>query len=285
MVIEYIEYVVTKLLTRSTSPFFFFINKRPTHTMDEREESVYMAKLAEQAERYQEMVDAMKKVAQLGTELTVDERNLFSVAYKNVIGARRAAWRIISSIEAKEVERNENEAKVHKVKEYREKIEAELTNICNDVLNVLDNHLIPSATSSESKVFYLKMKGDYLRYMAEFSTGDVRKDAANKALAAYKSAIEVASADMPPTNPIRLGLVLNFSVFYYEILNSQDEACSLAKQAFDDAISGLDKLSDDSYKETTLILQLIRENLSLWTSNKGDEDEGEKEEGGDDDKN
>jgi len=121
--------------------------------------------------------------------------------------------------------------------------------------------------------------------MAEFSTGDVRKDAANKALAAYKSAIEVASADMPPTNPIRLGLVLNFSVFYYEILNSQDEACSLAKQAFDDAISGLDKLSDDSYKETTLILQLIRENLSLWTSNKGDEDEGEKEEGGDDDKN
>jgi len=253
--------------------------------MDEREESVYMAKLAEQAERYQEMVDAMKKVAQLGTELTVDERNLFSVAYKNVIGARRAAWRIISSIEAKEVERNENEAKVHKVKEYREKIEAELTNICNDVLNVLDQHLIPSATSSESKVFYLKMKGDYLRYMAEFSAGDVRKDAANKALAAYKSAIEVASADMPPTNPIRLGLVLNFSVFYYEILNSQDEACSLAKQAFDDAISGLDKLSDDSYKETTLILQLIRENLSLWTSNKGDEDEGEKEEGGDDDKN
>jgi len=120
------------------------------------------------------------------------------------------------------------------------------------------------------------MKGDYLRYMAEFSTGDVRKEAANKALAAYKSAIEVA-ADMPPTNPIRLGLVLNFSVFYYEILNSQDEACSLAKQAFDDAISGLDKLSDDSYKETTLILQLIRENLSLWTANKGDDEDAEKD--------
>jgi len=235
-----------------------------------------MAKLAEQAERYSEMVDSMKKVAELGTELTVDERNLFSVAYKNVIGARRAAWRIISSIEAKEVERNENEAKVTKVKDYRKKIEAELTDICNDVLKVLDGHLIPSAAASESKVFYLKMKGDYLRYMAEFSTGDVRKEAANKALAAYKSAIEVA-ADMPPTNPIRLGLVLNFSVFYYEILNSQDEACSLAKQAFDDAISGLDKLSDDSYKETTLILQLIRENLSLWTANKGDDEDAEKD--------
>jgi len=245
-------------------------------SLPERDENVYMAKLAEQAERYSEMVDSMKKVAKLGTELTVDERNLFSVAYKNVIGARRAAWRIISSIEAKEVERNENEAKVTKVKDYRKKIEAELTDICNDVLEVLDSHLIPSAAASESKVFYLKMKGDYLRYMAEFSTGDVRKEAANKALAAYKSAIEVA-ADMPPTNPIRLGLVLNFSVFYYEILNSQDEACSLAKQAFDDAISGLDKLSDDSYKETTLILQLIRENLSLWTANKGDDEDAEKD--------
>jgi len=251
--------------------------------MDEREESVYMAKLSEQAERYPEMVEAMKKIAKLGTELTVDERNLLSVAYKNVIGARRAAWRIISSIEEKEVERNENENKVSKVKDYREKIEGELTEICNDILGVLDEHLVPSATSSESKVFYLKMKGDYLRYMAEFSTGDVRKEAANKALAAYKEAISVASEDMPPTNPIRLGLVLNFSVFYYEILNSQDEACNLAKKAFDDAISDLDKLSDDSYKETTLILQLLRENLSLWTSNKGDDEEGRDDEDGDED--
>jgi len=70
--------------------------------MGEREDNVYLAKLAEQAERYDEMVDAMKKVAALNVELTVEERNLLSVAYKNVIGARRAAWRIIASIEQKE---------------------------------------------------------------------------------------------------------------------------------------------------------------------------------------
>eukprot|EP01121_Diplochlamys_sp_Union-15-3_P014040 TRINITY_DN443_c0_g2_i1.p1 TRINITY_DN443_c0_g2~~TRINITY_DN443_c0_g2_i1.p1 ORF type:complete len:247 (-),score=61.83 TRINITY_DN443_c0_g2_i1:99-839(-) len=240
--------------------------------MDERETHVYTAKLAEQAERYQEMVDAVKHVAQLGTELSVDERNLFSVAYKNVIGSRRAAWRIISSIEAKEVERNESEAKIKKVRQYKEKVEAELNDICNDILSVLDNHLIPKASSSEPKIFYLKMKGDYLRYMAEFSTGDAKKSASDKALAAYTQALEVAKSDMLATNPIRLGLALNFSVFFYEIMNAHDEACKLAKQAFDDAISDLDKLSDDSYKETTLILQLIRENLSLWTSNKGDDD-------------
>ena len=71
---------------------------------------------------------------------------------------------------------------------------------------------------------------------------------------------------MAPTHPIRLGLALNFSVFYYEILNSPDRACHLAKQAFDDAIAELDTLSEDSYKDSTLIMQLLRDNLTLWTS-------------------
>lgn len=72
--------------------------------------------------------------------------------------------------------------------------------------------------------------------------------------------------ELPPTHPIRLGLALNFSVFYYEILNSPDRACHLAKQAFDDAIAELDTLSEESYKDSTLIMQLLRDNLTLWTS-------------------
>jgi len=128
----------------------------------ERETDVYMAKLAEQAERYDEMVNYMKNVAKLGVELSVEERNLLSVAYKNVIGARRASWRIISSIEQKE-ESKGNEAQVGKIKTYRNKVEAELADVCNDILNVLDQHLIPSAQAGESKVFYHKMKGDYHR--------------------------------------------------------------------------------------------------------------------------
>jgi len=136
-----------------------------------REDRVYIAKLAEQAERYDEMVDAMKKVAKMNVELTVEERNLLSVAYKNVIGARRASWRIISSIEQKE-ENKGNQAHVTRIKEYRSKVEKELANICSDILSVLDDNLIPSATTGESKVFYYKMKGDYHRYLAEFATGD-----------------------------------------------------------------------------------------------------------------
>merc|ERR1711939_995351 len=187
----------------------------------ERNDAVYMAKLSEQAERYDEMVTFMKNIASLDQELSVEERNLLSVAYKNVIGARRASWRIVSSIEGKE----------------------ESEGICEDILKVLDDHLIKSAESGESKVFYHKMKGDYHRYLAEF-----------------------ASSELPPTHPIRLGLALNFSVFYYEILSSPDKACALAKQAFDDAIAELDTLSEESYKDSTLIMQLLRDNLTLWTS-------------------
>ncbi|MCJ1388719.1 14-3-3 protein [Xylographa bjoerkii] len=238
------------------------------------ENDVYLAKLAEQAERYEEMVENMKNVASADQELSVEERNLLSVAYKNVIGARRASWRIVTSIEQKE-ESKGNESQVGLIKEYRQKIEAELAKICEDILEVLDKHLIPSAQSGESKVFYHKMKGDYHRYLAEFALGDKRKISADKSLEAYKAATEVATTDLAPTHPIRLGLALNFSVFYYEILNSPDQACHLAKQAFDDAIAELDTLSEESYKDSTLIMQLLRDNLTLWTSSEAEPTSGE----------
>ncbi|KAF9197217.1 14-3-3 protein [Haplosporangium sp. Z 27] len=230
-----------------------------------RDNHVYLAKLAEQAERYEEMVKNMKEVAFANTELSVEERNLLSVAYKNVIGARRASWRIVSSIEQKE-ESKGSEANVAMIKVYRTKIEDELADICRDILKVLEENLIPAAVLGESKVFYHKMMGDYHRYLAEFATGEKRKEAADKSLDAYKAASEVAITELPPTHPIRLGLALNFSVFYYEILNSPDRACHLAKQAFDDAIAELDTLSEESYKDSTLIMQLLRDNLTLWTS-------------------
>src|ERR1700721_1172713 len=103
-----------------------------------------------------EMVENMKTVASEDQELSVEERNLLSVAYKNVIGARRASWRIVTSIEQKE-ESKGNETQVTLIKEYRQKIEAELAKICEDILECLDGHLIPSAESGESKVFYHKM--------------------------------------------------------------------------------------------------------------------------------
>uniref|UniRef100_A0A1D1ZI66 14-3-3-like protein GF14 iota n=1 Tax=Anthurium amnicola TaxID=1678845 RepID=A0A1D1ZI66_9ARAE len=239
-------------------------------TEKEREGHVYTAKLAEQAERYEEMVESMKKVAMLNLELTVEERNLLSVGYKNVIGARRASWRIMSSIEQKE-ESKGNEQNVKLIKGYCQNVEEELTKICNDILAIIDEHLIPSSSSGESTVFYYKMKGDYYRYLAEFKNDQERKDASEQSLKAYEAASATANSELPSTHPIRLGLALNFSVFYYEIMNSSERACHLAKQAFDEAIAELDSLSEESYKDSTLIMQLLRDNLTLWTSDLPDE--------------
>ena len=110
-------------------------------------------------------------------------------------------------------------------------------------------------------------KGDYFRYLAEFETKDQeRKDVADKSLKAYQEASDIAQEKLASTHPIRLGLALNFSVFYYEIMSTPEEACKLAKSAFDDAIAELDTLSEDSYKDSTLIMQLLRDNLTLWTA-------------------
>ncbi|PPS06865.1 hypothetical protein GOBAR_AA13783 [Gossypium barbadense] len=174
-----------------------------------REENVYMAKLAKQAERYEEMVEFMEKVVKAVNEGIME--------------------RIISSIEQKEESRG-NGDHVAIIKEYRGKIEAELSKICDGILSLLESHLIPSASTAESKVFYLKMKGDYHRYLAEYTAGVERKEAAKSTLLAYKSA-----------------------------------------QAFDDAISELDTLGEESYKDSTLIMQLLRDNLTLWTSDITDE--------------
>jgi len=148
------------------------------------------------------------------------------------------------------------------------RLKKELNDISLDVMNVLDNHLIPHSTGDESKVFYYKMKADYYRYKAEFTSEAARTQAAQSSLEAYKKALEIAEASvkLPTTNPIRLGLALNFSVFYYEIINEPQKACDLAKKAFDDAIAKLDDLTEDSYKDSTVIMQLLRDNLTLWTS-------------------
>jgi len=168
-----------------------------------------------------------------------------------------------------------NDANVIKIKSYAGKIEKELNDICADVMDVLDNHLINNATAEESKVFYHKMKGDYFRYKAEFTAEDKRKEASQHSLEAYQKALEIAEAQLPTTNPIRLGLALNFSVFYFEILNEPQKACDLAKKAFDEAITKLDDLTEDSYKDSTVIMQLLRDNLTLWTSEGGEDDDDE----------
>lgn len=229
---------------------------------DNREELIEMAKLCEQTERFDEMLVHMRKIVQDSTELKTDERNLLSVAYKNSVGARRTAWRVVNSLEQKEEAKETSHLPL--LKTFKTKLEGELDDICNEIIGFLDNNLLKNSTDNETKVFYLKMKADYYRYIAEYA-GEQRKDeVVEESFKAYEEAYEIAKVHLKTYNPIRLGLALNFSVFYYESKNDPVKACEMGKTAFDDAIQESEEISGSDYKDTTMIMQLIRDNLTLW---------------------
>jgi len=266
---------------------------------DERKDLIFLARTAEAAERYDDMCCCMRKVVNIckdqSEDMSVDERNLLSVAYKNVIGARRASWRTINA-EALD-EKNSG-----LIGQYKTQVENELKTICKDVLDLLEKTLIKkdaiekikedhqkevtkdqdqtekaesteikTSEVGEAQVFYLKMAGDYYRYLAEAVHSD---DNEQNSADFYKKAFELSQVVLEPTHPIRLGLALNYSVCFYEILKDKKKACQLAKDAFDEAISKLDKLEESDYKDSTLIMQLLRDNLTLWTSSEAPEDGG-----------
>lgn len=246
-----------------------------------REELVYMAKVCEQTERFDQMLQYMKQILQIDSNLSVDDRNSLSVAYKNSVGSRRTAWRVLQNLEQKET--NKNNDNVQLIQSYKKKVEEELDQICNEIIDEITDRLLPSIKSddkeeeTQEKVFYLKMQGDYYRYIAEYSEGDKKEKAGDNALNAYSKAVELAEAEtggLKTTHPIRLGLALNFSVFYYEVKNDPQKACDLAKKSFDNAIADIEDIQEDYYRDSTTIMQLIRDNLTLWNSELNeDEDE------------
>ena len=222
-----------------------------------REEYVYLSKLYEKAERFPDMVKSINKYVELDPKLTKEERNLLSAGYKNIISDKRSSWRLLNNLEQKEEEKKNTTQSAY-IKEIKEKIEKELN---------------PNAIDVENKVFYLKLKADYFRYKCEFTSDKEFDDACAKAEKAYKEAYEISNKEMSITNSTRLGLDLNFSVFYYEIKGLREEACNIAKNAFEEAMKCLDDLEKSKAKDTLLIIQLLKENLILWTNEMNGEEE------------
>lgn len=222
-----------------------------------------LAHLAEMSYRFDDMCIFMREVvyaAQDGPDLSADERNLLSVAYKNAVGSRRAAWRAVAVDDQPGGDPMQNPLRV-----LNKKIEDELEALCLGILDLLESILIKHPRCTEdAMVFYRKMAGDYYRYLAEFTVGDNLNRYQEKSSNFYKEAMEIAIRIMTPSDPIRLGLALNYSVCLYEIMRRKDEACSLAKRAYDDACLRISDNDQQQFKDARLILNLLRDNLTLW---------------------
>lgn len=221
----------------------------------ERSALIYLIQTAEAAERYEDMCVFLRLLIQQGHDLTTEERNFFSIAFKNVITALRASWRTLNTPEGKYD---------NVLADYKKMIEKELDGKFKDALDLIENHLLRSNKQNyANQVFFLKMAADYYRYQAEYLPG---RSLDHKALLKYEEAKTLAEKTLEPTDPIRLGVALNYSVCLYEICHQKKKACDLAKAAFDKAIDKLDDLDEAFYKDSTLIMQLLRDNLTLWTS-------------------
>ena len=229
------------------------------------EEKIFLARVAEQAERFEDMVDYLEEVlASKGGEVNADERNLLSVAFKNLISSKRAACRTISAIEQNPKYSKFNGA----LMTYKGQIEEQLRADCQKIIDMINNRVLGGSCSDEAKAFFVKMVGDYYRYIAENAKDALLEDVKQKAKAAYEQANAI---DLPACNPIKLGLALNFSVFNYEVLKDHATACSLADNALQSALDKIDELEEDDFRDAKSIIELLKENLTLWK----EEEEGD----------
>jgi 14-3-3 protein epsilon len=232
------------------------------------EEHIFLARVAEQAERFEDMVDFLAKVLDSkGADVSSDERNLLSVAFKNLISSKRAACRTIAAIEQNPKYSKYSDA----LASYKQSIEGKLTGDCQRIIDMINTKVLAKNCDGEPKAFFVKMVGDYYRYIAENAKDGLLEQVKQNALKAYNQANQIA---LPPCNPIKLGLALNFSVFHYEVMKNHKAACELADQALQDALDKIDELEEDDFRDAKSIIELLKENLTLW---KDEEQDGNNE--------
>ncbi len=236
-----------------------------------RSELIYMARLFERAEKFPEMAICIEHFIKMNPKLNHEERNILSAGFKNLISNKRFSWRYLQNMINKE-EKESNIVASSYIKEIKKRVEDEIKKICKDINILLDSFLIPNSDDdNEFKVFYLKMKGDYFRYLCEFLKDEELNAVTTNAEKTYKEAYELAEKTLPISSTTRLGTALNYSVLMFEIMNNKDEACVIAKQALDEGLKILDELEKNKQKDTILIIQLLMENLMLWNAEEKDE--------------
>lgn len=152
-------------------------------------------------------------------------RTLLSISYKAVIKQK-----IDSKTNLIKLEENESNLDKKKIiKEYINKIDNELKELYYELIKKIDNILLPSSTDTESKSFYLKIEADYYRYIAEISSGDEVEKLCQKSAQTYENAYNETIRELPPTHPLRLSILLNYSTFQYDFMKNPEMACETAK--------------------------------------------------------
>lgn len=227
--------------------------------------AVILAHVAERAEQYDDMKKYMRERVETGKPLGTEERDLFSAAFKGALTSRRQAAGVCSNMEYQERKAGRSDT-AQLAMSFRSRVQAELLEICIEALDLLRTALMPKVETGEAKIFYLKLQGDYNRYIAEVQAGEERDKAVEEARKAYMEAVAEADKHLLTTHPVRLGLALNYAVFQHEELRDTPAAINCAQMALTGAIQALEGMPEEAYQDAADNMQLLSENLKLWNS-------------------
>ena len=236
-----------------------------------REELIFLSKLYTKAELYKEVINFIKEFIKLNPKIEKEECDIISTGFKNMISDKRASWFTLNSMEHKEKKKKRNTVK--EIKEIKNHIENEIRETCKELQDLVDKELLPKNEEDEILVFLYKLKADYFRYICEFAEGNEYQDNLIKAEEFYKKAYEIADKKLPIINCNRVSVALNYAIFLYETKKDKKSGFDIAQNTFKESMKFIDDLEKPKYRDTLLIIQLLKENIIFWNSEMGDEEE------------
>lgn len=229
------------------------------------EKNIYMALLAQQCSRYEEMFKYLEDLLiKRNKDFSKKERELLAYGYVSYIKSKRKSLHIVMAYETKE-KKNENSIFISYIQEYRRTLETDLTQSCQKIIYIIDSLLVKKAENNEAKIFYKKLKGDLNRYIAEYAKDELREKVMRDGLVSYQEAKNL-SKDIPIMNEILLGLILNMSLFYYEVINERKNAIKIADECMIKVDKELPNFDEDNENNKVImaLIGLIKENLENW---------------------
>ena len=236
-----------------------------------REEYIFLSKLYTKAELYKEVINFIKEFIKLNPKLDKEECDILSTGFKNMITDKRNSWLTLNSMERKEKKKKINTAK--EIKEIKNHIENEIRETCKDLQDLIDKYLIPKNDEDETKVFLYKLKADYYRYICEFAEGKEYEDSLIKAEEFYKKAYDISDKKLPIISCNRVSVALNYAIFLYEIKKDKKNGFDIAQKTFKDSMKFSEDLERPKFRDTLLIIHLLKENIIFWNSEMSEEEE------------
>ena len=236
-----------------------------------REELIFLSKLYTKAELYKEVINFIKEFIKLNPKLEKEECDIISTGFKNMISEKRSSWFTLQSMERKEKKKKKNTLK--EIKEIKNHIENEIRETCKELQDLVDKELLPKNEEDEVLVFLYKLKADYFRYICEFAEGNELLDNLIKAEEFYKKAYEIADKKLPIINCNRVSVALNYAIFLYETKKDKKNGFDIAQNTFKESMKFIEDLEKPKYRDTLLIIQLLKENIIFWSSEMGEEEE------------